>query len=344
MQFLKRLGLLVLILLLSTLVIVGCGNGGDNSDTGKAEKQGAVAAAEPAKIDFPTKPIGYIIPFNPGGQSDVEARRQQPLLEEFLGTSIVVQYKAGGGGALGWTELMHAEPDGYTISGINIPHIILQPIARENAGYSTEQINPIAIFQGTPIGLAVLKDSPFDSLEDFIAYAKENPGKITVGGSGKWSGHHIALLQLEALAGIDLNYIPETGAAPSVSKFLGGHTDALFANSNDLVTHNDRIKILGLGSEERFEALPDVPTFVEQGYDMTPSIDRGAAVPPDTPDEVKAVLEEAFVKIMNNQSVREQMTEQGFVPLNMDAEKAQQHIKKKQQEYSKLLQDLGLPE
>jgi tripartite-type tricarboxylate transporter receptor subunit TctC len=238
---------------------------------------------------------------------------------------------------------MHAEPDGYTISGINIPHIILQPIARENAGYTTEKINPIAIFQGTPIGLAVLKDSPFDTLEDFINYAKENPNKISVGGSGQWSGHHIALLQLESYAGIDLNYVPSTGAAPSVSKFLGGHTDALFANSNDLVTHKGSIKILALGSEKRFAALPNAPTFMELGYDMAPSIDRGAAVPPDTPEEVKKILEEAFVKIMKNESVQEQMIEQGFIPLQLDAESSQDCIYKKQNEYSQLLEKLELP-
>ena len=310
------------VLLLAMVMVVGCG-GEQVADEKKsvADK----VTEEDQKPDFPTRPVTYIIPFNPGGQSDVEARRQQPLLEEFLSTSIVIQYKPGGGGALGWTELMHAKADGYTISGINIPHIILQPIARDNAGYTTEQIKPIAIFQGTPIGLAVLKDSPFDTLEDLVNYAKEHPGKVTVGGSGKWSGHHIALLQLEALAGIEFNYVPSTGAAPSVSQFLGGHTDALFANSNDLVTHKDRIKVLGLGSDERFEALADVPTFIELGYSMTPSIDRGAAVPPETPDEVKKVLE------------------QGFVPLRLDAVAAQEHINKKQLEYTKLLKELNLP-
>ncbi len=321
---------MIMVLALTVTLLVGCGEKQEVADT-------------PEQIEFPSKPVTYIIPFNPGGQSDVEARRQQPLLEEFLETKTIIQYKPGAGGALGWTELMHAKPDGYTMCGINIPHIILQPIARENAGYTTEKINPIAIFQGTPIGLAVLKDSPFNTLEDFINYAQNNPNKITVGGSGQWSGHHIALLQLENYAGIELNYVPSTGAAPSVSKFLGGHTDALFANSNDLVTHKDRIKILALGSEKRFSALPDAPTFIELGYEMTPSIDRGAAVPPDTPEDVKKILEKAFVRIMNNESVQEQMIEQGFIPLQFDSKLAQEHIYKKQKEYSQLLEELGLP-
>ena len=101
--------------------------------------------------DFPTKSIVYQIPFNPGGQSDLEARRQQPMLEKELGVKVIVEYKPGGGGSVGWASLMRRKPDGYFISGINIPHIILQPLARGNAGYKTEDIEPIAFFQATPL-------------------------------------------------------------------------------------------------------------------------------------------------------------------------------------------------
>ncbi len=150
----------------------------------------------PAMADqFPSKTITYQIPFNPGGQSDVEARRQQPLLEKALGVKVVVQYKPGGGGSVGWANLIKQKPNGYFISGINIPHIILQPLARGKAGYKTEQLAPIALFQATPIGLAVMKDSKFKTLKDLIEYAKKNPGAVTCGGSGTWSGHHIAYLQ-----------------------------------------------------------------------------------------------------------------------------------------------------
>lgn len=138
-----------------------------------------------------------MIPFDPGGQSDLEARRQQPLLQEFLGQKIIITYKAGGGGAVGWTEMVNQKPDGYYIGGINIPHIILQPLSRDDAGYKTEQIQPVAIFQATPIGLAVPKNSPYNDLAEFIAAAKAKPGSITIGGSGTHSGHHLATLQLE---------------------------------------------------------------------------------------------------------------------------------------------------
>jgi tripartite-type tricarboxylate transporter receptor subunit TctC len=108
------------------------------------------ALAIPALAGYPEKSITYQIPFGPGGQSDLEARRQQPLLEEALGVKVLVQYKPGGGGSIGWATLIKQKPDGYFISGINIPHIVLQPLARGNAGYQTEQLKPIALFQATP--------------------------------------------------------------------------------------------------------------------------------------------------------------------------------------------------
>ncbi|BAS27830.1 bug family protein [Limnochorda pilosa] len=294
-----------------------------------------------AQAGYPERAVTYIIAFNPGGQSDVEARRQQPYLEKTLGVSVQVQYKVGGGGSVGWAELAHARPDGYTIAGINMPHIVLQPLQRGDAGYETDQLRPVAWFQNTPIGLAVLRSSPFQTLEDVIAYAKENPGALTVGGSGTFSGHHLATTQLEKLAGIHVTYVPFTGAAPQVAAFLGGHVAAAMGNSDDLVQHRDRIRVLAIGSEQRFEALPDVPTFRELGFEMTPSIDRGVAVPAGTPDEVVRTLEEAFLEIVRTPEVRRQMVEQGFAPLEMGADEAQAYVDRRKQEYMELLRNLG---
>ena len=109
---------------------------------------------------YPTKSITYLVTFDPGGQSDREARRQQPLLEKILGQKVIVDYKVGGGGALGWSELVRSQPDGYLMAGINIPHIILQPM-QQATGYKTDQIVPVALFQRTPLALAVLKTSPY---------------------------------------------------------------------------------------------------------------------------------------------------------------------------------------
>jgi tripartite-type tricarboxylate transporter receptor subunit TctC len=292
-----------------------------------------------AKTDYPEKSITYQIPFGPGGQSDLEARRQQPLLEKILGVKVVVQYKPGGGGSIGWANLIKQKPNGYFISGINIPHIVLQPLARGNAGYETDQLKPIALFQATPIGLAVLKDSPFMNLEDLIDYAKKNPGAVICGGSGTWSGHHIAHLQFGKMADIKMTYIPSKGAAKSVAAFLGGHVKALWANSNDLVQHADKIRVLAFGTKEPFANMPDVPTFESKGYQLYASIDRGAGAPPGTPDDHIKILEKAFLEIASNPEVVKQMRKDGFVPLTMGAEASKTYIKEKVKEWAPVVKE-----
>lgn len=275
---------------------------------------------------YPEKPITYQIPFGPGGQSDLEARRQQPLLEKILGVKVVIEYRPGGGGSVGWARLVKQKPDGYFISGINIPHIILQPLARGNAGYETKQLKPISLFQATPIGLAVLKDSKFKSLADLVAYAKKHPYAVTIGGSGTWSGHHIAHLQFSKMAGVTMTYVPFTGAAASVAAFLGGHVKALWANSNDLVQHAGRIRVLAFGTKKPFPNMPEVPTFESLGYKLYASIDRGVGTPPGTPASIIKVLEKAFLQIANDPKIQEQMRKEGFVPLAMGAAESQAYI------------------
>lgn len=301
----------------------------------------AVAGGQQDGAAYPTRTINYIIPFNPGGQSDRTALYQKDDLQKILGVNVVMKYLPGAGGAVGWANLVKSAPDGYTICGNNLPHIILQPLVRDNAGYETTDLEPLYLFQATPIGLAVLKDSPFKTLDDFIAYAKENPGKVTIGGSGTWSGHHIALLQLQKLTGTEFTYIPSTGAAPSVANFLGGHTMALFANSDDLVTHRDKITILAMGTEKEFKALPGVPTFRQQGVKMTAGIDRGVAVPPGTPESVIKILEDAFEEVCNMPAYLAKMKEEGFLIQNMKSKKFKKYLAEKTEEYTQILRDLG---
>jgi tripartite-type tricarboxylate transporter receptor subunit TctC len=292
-----------------------------------------------AEDKYPSRPITYEIPFGPGGQSDLEARRQQPLLEKELGVKVIVQYKPGGGGSVGWADLIQQKPDGYFIAGINIPHIILQPLARGNAGYETDQIVPIALFQATPIGLAVLKDSPFKTLDDLVKYAKANPGAVICGGSGTWSGHHIANLQFGKMAGINMTYIPSKGAADSIAAFLGGHVKAVWANSNDLVQHADKIRVLAFGTKKPFVGMPEVPTFESQGYKLYASIDRGAGAPPGTPDAVLDVLEKAFLDIARDPKIQAQMVSEGFVPLEMGRKESKAYIDELVKEWAPVVKE-----
>jgi tripartite-type tricarboxylate transporter receptor subunit TctC len=292
--------------------------------------------------DFPKGPITYVIPFNPGGQSDVEARLQQPYLEKILGVKIIVEYKPGAGGALAWTQFAKAKPDGYTVCGINLPHIILQPLSQKDAAFKTEDLKPLAIFESTPIGLAVKKGSKISTLKEFIDYAKANPGKITVGISGKLTGHHMASLQFEKRTGIKLTLVTFTGAAPQTTALLGGHIEAVWGNSSDLVSYQNDIKILAIGTEKRMDTLPDVPTFQELGMKFYPRIDRGVAVPKETPAGITATLEKAFLDTVQKKEYNDKIIKAGFVAMGLNSKESMKYIAEEIAENTKLLAEHDL--
>ena len=288
---------------------------------------------------YPAHQINYMVCFDPGGQSDREARRQQPLLEKLLGQKVIVDYKIGGGGALGWRALTKAKPDGYTFAGFNIPHVILQPL-QQDVGYKTEQINPVFIFHKTPLALAVLETSPFKTLKDLVDHAKKNPFLVSVGGSGAYTGYHMATLRFEKMIGTRLTYVPYTGAAPQMTSFLGGHIVAVFGASDDLTRYRDKIRVLGFATEKRFPGFPDVPTLKEQGFDMVEGVDRGIAVPPNTPANVIKTLEAAFMDIARRPEFQEEQRKNGFIPLAMGHEEAKEYMKQMTALYTELAQGL----
>ena len=235
-----------------------------------------------AIAEYPDKPITYTIPFNPGGESDITARLQEPILEKDLGVTVNVTHKPGGGGAVAWSEFQRtAKPDGYSIIGCNIPHIIGQPLLRKDAGYKTDGFKVVMWFHFTPNVLVVSKDSPYKTLDDFIAYAKKNPKAATVGGSGTYSANHLETLRLQKAAGVELTYVPHTGTGPIIPALMGGHLKAAMSYSMVSVNYKDKFRTLAVASEERVPAMPDVPTFKELGYDIVGGAFRGA--PGNTP-------------------------------------------------------------
>jgi tripartite-type tricarboxylate transporter receptor subunit TctC len=295
-----------------------------------------------AQADFPKGPITYIIPFNPGGQSDVEARMQQPYLEKILGVPFVVTYIPGAGGALAWTKFAQAKPDGYSVCGINIPHIILQPLSQKDAAFKTEDLKPLCLFESTPIGLAVKKDSKINSLKEFIDFAKTNPGKITIGISGKFSGHHMAGLQFMKMTDTKLTLVTFTGAAPQVTALLGGHVEAIWGNSSDLVGYMDQMKVLAIGTEKRMDTLPNIPTFQEQGMKFYPRIERGVAVPKNTPPDITAKLEKAFLETVNMEDYHSKIVKAGFVPMGLNSQQSMKYIAEQSEIFKKLLTEHNL--
>lgn len=299
--------------------------------------QGPAGAQEKA---FPSKQLTYLVCFDPGGQSDRGARVYQAPLSAALGQKVIIDYKVGGGGALGWRDLARAKPDGYLFAGFNIPHVILQPM-QQDVGYRTEQIVPLMVFQRTPLALAVLNSSPIKTLAEFIEHAKKNPGTVTIGGSGAYSGYHMAVLRFEKLTGTKITYVPFTGSAPQMTAFLGGHVNAVFGASDDLTRFRDQVRVLGFAMEERFPGFPEAPTLKEQGLDLLEAVDRGVAVPPNTPAPIIKKLEEAFIQVANQPEVRQEMIRQGFIPMAMGHEETKAHMARMTAIYKELTAGLA---
>jgi len=293
-----------------------------------------------ARAEFPNKPITYTISFNPGGESDITARLQEKPLQDVLGVSVNITHKPGGGGAVAWSDFQrNVKPDGYQIIGVNIPHIIGQPLLRKDAGYETDGFNLIMWFHFTPNALIVRKDSEFKTLKDFIEFAKKNPKVITIGGSGTYSANHLETLRLEREAGINLTYIPHTGTGPLVPAVLGGHLTALMNYSMLGVQLKEQVRILAVASEERASFLPDAPTFRELGYDIVGGAFRGVAAPMGTPKEIIDKLAEAFTKV--NKMIAEKQEPLGFIMTYATGEKAKELTDQMKKAYGDVFQDIS---
>ncbi len=300
-------------------------------------------SASPASAqEFPKAPINYMNPFNPGGEVDIAARAMQPYLEKNLGVPFVINYQPGAGGALCWSKLSAAKPDGYNIGGFSIPHIILQPMFMKDVTFKTEDFVILTIVEYTPIGLAVKKDFQVSDFRGFVEYCRANPGKVSCGGVGKFTGHHFATLQFMKLAGVKVNYVTFTGTSQVQTALMGGHIDASFTNSSLLVTGKDQMKVLAIGSPKRMSQLPEVPTFEELGYNMYPRIARGAMGPKTIPKDIQKRLERAFLDTTSRPEFREKMEQAGFVPQGMGIEESHKYLEGEVKEHVKLIQDFDL--
>lgn len=279
-----------------------------------------------AQKPFPSRHLTYLVVFDPGGQSDREARRQQPLLMQLLGQPVIIEYKVGAGGATGWKYFSKkSRADGHTFAGFNLPHVILQP-SLQKVGYATDDLTPIALFQRTPIALAVLSDSPFKTLEDFMEAARNSPGKMTVGGSSIYSGSHLAALRMQKMLDVKVSYIPFTGSSALMAGFMGGHLGACLVNSDDLALHRDKIRALAFATEQRFFAFPQTPTFRELGHDLIASVERGVCVPSRTPKEVVLKLEKVFLEVLSNPQLQLEMKNSGSIPLAMGVDETREYM------------------
>ena len=288
-----------------------------------------------------TGPVSYVIPFGPGGESDISARLQQPFFKEKFGQDMVVSYKPGGGGAVGWASLNGLKGDGQTIMGVNLPHIIIKP-AQKEVGFKTEELNNFYMFHFTPDALLVPADSKYKTLKDVIDDAKANPGKVTLSGSGKASANHLAQIKFDKMAGIKTTYVPFKGTGAAVAALLGKQVKAEWGYSTVGAKQGDAVRMLAVAMEARHPLFPDVPTFKELGFDMVGGAYRGIALPNTASAETTKMWSDMIGEINNDPAFIKKMIDGGFAMLDVDAAGMADFMKARSEEYIKDAKAAGL--
>ena len=305
---------------------------------------GTLGLAAPASAEVPEKQVEYVIPFGPGGESDISARLQQPYFKKMFGQDMVISYKPGGGGALGWSQLNDMPADGHSIMGINLPHIIVQP-AQKAVGYTTDDVTAVHMFHYTPDAIVVNAGSPYQTLADLVEDAKANPGKVTFSGSGKATANHLAQIRFDEMAGIETTYVPFKGTGAAVTALLGNQVKAEWGYTTVGAQQGDQVRLLAVAMEERHPLFPDVPTFRELGYELVGGAYRGIAVPKGADEATRERWGQIIGDINADEGFRKQMIDGGFAMLDVPyGEKMDEFMEERREEYLETARGAGLIE
>jgi tripartite-type tricarboxylate transporter receptor subunit TctC len=262
----------------------------------------AMASAAPSYAqEFPTKPITVIIPFGPGGTTDVMMRLMQKSLSDALGVPIVVENRAGASGAIGMGAVARANPDGYTLGMTAVGQIATIPAIRKTP-YTPDSFDHICSTYDVPLMMQVPKDSQFKTFGDIIKFAKDNPGSLTYGSSGAGTVLHLSMLMLADQAKLDMLHVPYKSSGDMVAGLMGKQIMAF--TETPTMSAKYGLRGLALFSEKRLKEYPDVPTTAELGYPTRVSVWGGLVAPRGLPEAVRKKLEAACFKAVNNDEYR----------------------------------------
>ncbi len=301
-----------------------------------------VFANAQSEAAYPDREVTIVVPYSPGGASDTVTRIIAKNVEPELGVPVIVTNKTGASGSIAMDYVRKSKADGYTICYMPVESTMVGAL-----GYTDLKPSDFDFVAGAmtiSAAVTVRADAPWDTVEEFIAYAKANPGKVSVGNSGTGSIWHIAAASLEEAEGIKFNSVPFEGAAPAIAALMGGHIDAVTVSDSEVQPNveNGDFKILAVMGDKRSPAFPDVPTLKDRGTDVTAFGWGGFAVPAGTPDDVKAVLEAAFKVSIESDEFAKLCNERGMTQNYMTGSQIQNFANDQYDLYSVLIPKLGI--
>src|SRR5450755_1553777 len=279
----------------------------------------ALFAATGSRAEFPTRPIRLVVPYAAGGPTDIFGRLMAEYLGKDLKQAVFVENKAGAQGAIGAEMVARADPDGYTLLATSGSVIVLNPLLYKKLSYDpVKDFRMLALVTEVPVVLCIHPSVPAKPVAEFVAYAKQNPGKLNFGSSGTGSFTHLAAERFKQMAGIEMTHIAYKGAAPALSDVMSGHIQLMF-ESVSLALPQIRaglLRPLGISSRQRHSELPDVPTIAESGYpEYFVSVWNGVAVPAGLPDDVTRILTDSLDRVMNDPVFRASLEKVGYTAL-----------------------------
>ena len=295
-----------------------------------------------AEDSFPSKPVNLIVGFNPGGGTDMNARALAAAATEYLNNQpLIIVNKPGAQGLLGPKFVSTAKPDGYTLAlgWGNAEFTFGQYLMK--IPFDWKAFKPVIALNALTTCIAVPADSPFNSVQEIVDYAKANPGKLKWTHTGRGSANQANGLDFIASTGIDVTEVPNTGGAKTRNLVAGGHVDYAFFASFLALSAMDKLKILGIAYPERDPAFPDVKTFDEMGFTIMNAFGLfGIAAPPETPDEKVQALTAAFKKATEHKAYTKIVSSLGFIPLGWEPEKFVAAVEEQSKNYGRLAEVL----
>jgi tripartite-type tricarboxylate transporter receptor subunit TctC len=300
------------------------------------------AASSALAQQCPEKNLLYWQAFPAGGESDLSARHQQLVLKKKCpAIETIIQYKPGAGGGLLWTQMNQLPADGVNIVGVNLPHIVLQPM-EGTVQYKTEDVTPVYWFHYTPDALVVPESSPYKTFQDFVKAAKAQPEKITLGGSGLNSANHMAHERLNSTFGVKTTYVPFKGTGDMTTAVVGGHVQGAMSYTAFAVNNKGKVRALAVAMEKRHPLLPEVPTFRELGTDWVDGAYRGIGVPKSTPAEAKKRLSDLWAALNADPEMKELAAKSGFELVDVGMDRMDAFMKERVRAYTESGKRMGL--
>jgi tripartite-type tricarboxylate transporter receptor subunit TctC len=287
--------------------------------------------------NYPTKPLVLIVPYAPGGGSDIAARLIAHFVQPHLGQSIVVENKPGATGQVGWSAIAKARPDGYTIGYFSTPSILLVKMLHADVPFQISDFEYIANIQIDPAVIVVPPDSPFKTMNDLVEYAKKNPGKLNIGGDGPQSNYHLQAVVVEKQLGIKMNFVSYSGSGSVIPAVLGKQLDVGIPSISSAAPQIEekRLRALALVDTEKFALLPGIPLIkAVTGVDISPigASLRGIMIPKGVSADKIKVLDSAFAKLVKDPKFIEKAKETGIILKYMNGKQFSEALAKDEME------------